>query len=361
MNNIIIDKEFKSLLKPLEPEEYQQLEQSIIAEGCRDALVMWGDILVDGHNRYEICTQHGVKFETIQKHFDSYDDAKVWMIDNQLARRNLTDGWRLEYAMNKKELLLNIGQQKREETQGRPSNDKLLLLNNNSLDQRPKHNTRNEIASSLNWSPAKVAQAEVVRKEAPEIWNIVKQGDLTIGGAYREIKKEVKEQETKAHVSLNSGDNEWYTPEKYINAAIIVMGYIDLDPASTELANSIVRAKKYYTAEENGLNFQWHGKVWMNPPYDRKLISDFTDKLLSHYLHGDITEAMVLINNATETKNFQRISKHSSGLCLIDSRVKFWHPRKISAPLQGQVILYLGNKYALFRKNFEQFGDVWGK
>lgn len=86
-----IDNEFKNLIPALTDEEYKGLEQSILSEGCRDALVLWGDILVDGHNRYEICTKHGIEYRTVQKEFGSRDDVKLWMIGNQLARRNISN------------------------------------------------------------------------------------------------------------------------------------------------------------------------------------------------------------------------------------------------------------------------------
>jgi hypothetical protein len=70
--------------------EYETLEQSLINEGCRDALVLWGDTLIDGYNRYEICQKHGIEFKTITLDFDSREDVVNWIIDNQLGRRNLT-------------------------------------------------------------------------------------------------------------------------------------------------------------------------------------------------------------------------------------------------------------------------------
>ena len=80
-------------------------------------------------------------------------------------------------------------------------------------------------------------------------------------------KTAVMEAVTKPHIVHNSGNNEWYTPQEYIDAAVRVMGGIDLDPASCETANRVVRAGKYYSVEDDGLTQPWMGRVWLNPPY----------------------------------------------------------------------------------------------
>ena len=94
--NIVVDSEFRGLIPPLTKEEYDGLAASIVADGCRDAIVLWGDVIVDGHNRYEICMAHDIPFQTVQKEFASRDDVKLWMMKNQLARRNLNDFQRIE-------------------------------------------------------------------------------------------------------------------------------------------------------------------------------------------------------------------------------------------------------------------------
>ncbi len=91
-----IDKEFSSLIPPLTPEEFSGLEQSIIAEGCRDAIILWNNIIIDGHNRYKICTEHKIPFRTETKDFASREDVILWMFRNQLSRRNLNDFQRVE-------------------------------------------------------------------------------------------------------------------------------------------------------------------------------------------------------------------------------------------------------------------------
>ena len=86
---IKLDAEIMHLIPPPTEDELQRLEQSIIDEGCRDPLVLWDDILLDGHHRYDICLRYEIPFKTIVKGFDDREQAKYWVICNQLARRNL--------------------------------------------------------------------------------------------------------------------------------------------------------------------------------------------------------------------------------------------------------------------------------
>ncbi|MCL2680008.1 MAG: hypothetical protein FWF11_00805 [Coriobacteriia bacterium] len=87
---IIIDDEFKYLLPPLDAETYAALEANLLQHGCRDALVLWDNILIDGHNRYEILSKHGLPFNTISKDFDSREEVLIWIVSTQVARRNLS-------------------------------------------------------------------------------------------------------------------------------------------------------------------------------------------------------------------------------------------------------------------------------
>lgn len=166
-----------------------------------------------------------------------------------------------------------------------------------------------------------------------------------------------------AHVQHNSGEHEWFTPAEYVNAARAVMGAIDLDPASSEAANVVVNAARFYDESDDGLTQAWKGRVWMNPPYASRLVGPFIDKLTAEYDGGNVTEACVLVNNATETEAFQQLISFASALCFPKRRIRFWYPDRPSfSPLQGQAIAYLGENVTTFLREFAVFGATsrWG-
>jgi len=174
--------------------------------------------------------------------------------------------------------------------------------------------------------------------------------DLSFAEAYAKAKGG-------AHVGRNTGDNEWYTPAAYIAAAVAVMGGIDLDPASTAEANEVVGAVKFFAEKDNSLQQSWQGRVWLNPPYARPLIDNFCAKLTEEYAAGNVTQAITLTNNATETGWFHALAEVGAAICFPRHRVKFWHPGKESAtPLQGQACVYFGEDIPAFRREFLQFG-----
>lgn len=376
---IKIDSEFKSLIPPLAAEEYAGLEKSLLEEGCRDSLVLWGDILIDGHNRYEICTKYHIPYETVQRDFDSREDVMLWMMNNQLSRRNLHPLQRVEIA-HKCEYAVKARAKK-----ASLSNLKQNVSDVVKLPPREISKAREELGAMAGVSGRTYEHAvEVIEKAPSPIVEAARRDDISINMAHQVTKLEQDAQEEIArriehideepkqtqtpkaivqevlkrpHVSFNSGNNEWYTPAELIEAARLAMGSIDLDPASNDIAQKVVKARTYYTAETNGLDKTWTGNVWMNPPYASDLIGKFVDKMVSE--RKNYEQAVILVNNATETEWFNRLISIADAVCFPKSRVKFYMPDgKTGAPLQGQAVLYIGDNSEKFFEAFRQIG--WG-
>ena len=210
--SIKVDPALKALIPPLSTEERDLLEQNILAHGCRDPLVVWQGVLLDGHNRLEICERHGLGYETVALEFDSLEQARVWMRDNQMGRRNLSTAWRIDLQLANKEDLAKIGAEKRAHGQTAPG--KTLLSQNDKSDKppEPKHDTRKEIAKAANTSTGMVGMAEVVRKQAPELWEKAKRDEVTVSAAYKTIKKKEDIQKRAEAVTAQTVEESKSTP-----------------------------------------------------------------------------------------------------------------------------------------------------
>lgn len=157
-----------------------------------------------------------------------------------------------------------------------------------------------------------------------------------------------------------SGDFEWYSPKPIVEAARHVLGRIDLDPASCEVANNVVKARSIYTVREDGLKQPWQGRVFVNPPYSGKLISRFIEKLVAHVRDGSVSEAIIVVNAMVEVRWFRTLADASAAICFPAGRVKFWKPGKKtqSAPI-GTAIVYCGSRPKRFHRAFHRIGHVW--
>lgn len=160
------------------------------------------------------------------------------------------------------------------------------------------------------------------------------------------------------HVSAATGENEWYTPSKFIEAARQAMRTIDLDPASCEEANKIVKAKRFYCIADDGLSKRWKGNVWLNPPYSKDLCFKFITKLIEEHQQNRVLQAVVLVNNATETGWGQALLKVSAVVCLPAGRISFVskNGKPVNSPLQGQMFCYLGDNADSFIDAFSSVG-----
>lgn len=157
----------------------------------------------------------------------------------------------------------------------------------------------------------------------------------------------------------NNRNDEWYTPPEYIESARTVMGGIDLDPASNPVANEHILAGNFYSIENSAFENEWSGKVWMNPPYSR-IIKDFISKLVEEYEAGNVTEAIVVTNNGTDTRWFQQLTSVASSICLHRGRIGFLNSEgvRIDNNNKGQVFTYLGNNPERFANEFQKYGRI---
>ena len=163
----------------------------------------------------------------------------------------------------------------------------------------------------------------------------------------------------KVRGTQGTGDNEWYTPREWLIRARDVLGEIDVDPASNLKANAEVRAKKFFTAEEDGLKQEWIGRVWCNPPYSQPAIGFFAEKMVSEVQKGNTTEAIMLTHNYTDTKWFQHLMTKASAVCFTAGRVKFYNgDGEVAAPTQGQAFTYFGSNVEQFWEIFADYGTV---
>jgi hypothetical protein len=341
------------LLPLMSGTEFCELKEDIKSRGLKVPVIMYEGRILDGRNRFKACQEVGVNVKTVE--YDG-DDPLADVVSMNLKRRHLTESQRGMIAAR----LANMPSGKRTDLQPTANLQEV---------------SRAEAAKLLNVSERTVNTAKKVEQNAiSELLEKVNQGFVSVSAAaiasdfkedeQKEIVDEINEGEKPSevikkhvHVGQNSGENEWYTPSEFIESARLVMGSIDLDPASSELANKTVRSAVFYSKEDNGLDKPWLGNVFLNPPYAQPLMNQFADKLLNEL--GNIKQAIVLINNATETKWFQSIAKEASTICFPSSRIKFIHKSgNPGQPLQGQAILYFGEKREEFKNNFTNFGLV---
>ena len=191
--NIVVNESLKAYIDPLTPEEHDALERSLLAEGCRDALVLWGDMLVDGHNRYGICRKHGLPFQTVQNtRFQSIEDVHLWMIDQHLGRRSVSDFQRGVLALRKKDILADRARAPAAEAAAEAAAD-VASTSQDARDGAPPAATlpppapltsREAIAKAARLSSSQVVMIEKIQKQAaPEVVEAVRAGTISINAA----------------------------------------------------------------------------------------------------------------------------------------------------------------------------------
>ena len=343
--------------------EFENLKADIAANGLREPVWTYRGQIIDGRNRYKACSELGIA--PACREWDGKGELVAFVVSLNLHRRHLTESQRAMVAAKVASLPAGGIRQGQNTTASQTANLQFEGV------------TRAAAAEMLNVSERSVNTAKKIERDAePEIVEAVTSGELSLNlaaqvsalpaeeqkevAAAEDVKEAAVEAVKRAHVANNSGNNEWYTPAKYIDLARQVMGEIDTDPATSEIANKTVKAATIFTAEDDGRKQEWSGRVWMNPPYAQPLISDFSEAISAKFGSGEISEACVLVNNATETQWFQRMMEKAAAVCFPRGRVRFVDQdgNQGGAPLQGQAILYFGDNAECFASVFGSEGFV---
>lgn len=164
-----------------------------------------------------------------------------------------------------------------------------------------------------------------------------------------------------SNLTGNAPNDERYTPPRILGRVRRVLGEIDCDPASCAEAQERVRAGVWYSREDDGRRREWNGRVWCNPPYSRGLLHDFVLALLRERAAGRCTEAICLVNNATETAAIQTLLRAADCVCLITGRIAFLGEDLDgkTGGYQGQILTYHGPLWARFSRVMSEIGVCW--
>lgn len=220
---------------------------------------------------------------------------------------------------------------------------------------RPSENRQGSaVYSDLGVDHRRVSEWREMRDAGPDVVEQAIQGALSDGRAptKAEIVKHVRG-------TFGTGENEWFTPAKYVALARDVLGGIDLDPASHPIAQQTIQAAKFYAKADDGLMKPWIGRVWLNPPYAQPLIGQFVTKMVEERQAGRVTAAIMLTHNYTDTAWFHEAMTCANAVCFTRGRIAFVSPDgETAAPTQGQAFFYFGENVAEFYEAFDGIGFV---
>lgn len=226
-----------------------------------------------------------------------------------------------------------------------------------SLPKETKGTKRQDAEEELGKSRKTIAQW-VKMAEIPNAYHRVEkyceecdegQEEATLNGLYKAMLGVIADRYT--------GNAENYTPQDVIDDVREVLGAIDLDPASCEVAQRTVQAASYFTKDDNGLEKKWRGNVFLNPPYNMPLIQQFIDKLIDEL--PNLRAAILLTNDQTDTKWFHKCAKKASHICLPEGRISFYTVRGArTAPTNGQTFFYFGKDVDKFKTVFTKRGLI---
>jgi ParB-like chromosome segregation protein Spo0J len=342
-----------NLFPIIEGTEFDELVADIRQHGVREIVWLYDGKILDGRNRYRAAQIASVPCPTMVY---KGDNPIAFVVSLNLRRRHLDESQRALVAAK----LANMRQGERSDLA--PNGAKLI--------------SQTDAAELLNVSRRNVQRArQVIDDGADELVGAVERGAVSVSLAADIARNATKEEQREilaacdpkeivaaartiktSQIKLTTGEFEWYTPAKYIEPAREVLGDIDLDPASCMIAQKTVQARRFFTIDDDGLKQEWHGRVWMNPPYARGMITEFTGKLVSEYKAGRVTSAIMVVHSTTDTSWFQAAAHVASAICFTDGRTPFEKP-DATPPGSGT----LGSAFFYFGPNADRFAEVFGQ
>lgn len=345
------------VMPPLTADEYNELKTDIASRGVMVPIEYdeHGNVL-DGHHRVQICAELGIRdFPKVIRTGMTEAEKRTHARKLNMARRQLNQEQRRELIREQLRETPKLSDRQIAKAIG--VSDKTVGSQRRDMESGAEiPHLENRQGADGKQYPRQVEHRPFDLPPATTMWEAESQERAHTA---LEFSREPTEPEHRPHVTNNSGCNEWYTPEKYLDLAREVLCEIDLDPASCEFANETVKAKIFYSEENDGLCKTWNGRVWMNPPYSSELVPKFTEKFVDEYNDGNITEGIVLVNNATETAWFTNMVNAASAVCFPRGRIRYYsQTRESLAPLQGQAFLYFGENKEKFLDVFSEIG--WG-
>ncbi len=318
------------LIPQMTEEEYAELKNDIKDNGLLTPITLFEDKILDGRHRYQACQE--LNIEPAIDYYNGTTPAH-YVLSKNIFRRSLNGTQKAGVAAKIQPYY------EKENPPGRPKKGGT----NSTFNSK----NRDLAGSVIGVSGRYVDKYKKLVAEKPELQAKLDSGEITITGAEKES------------LMLSSMSNEWYTPSKYVEAARAVMGSFDIDPASNEEANKTIKAKTFYTKDNDGLTKKsWPGKVWLNPPYGG-IAADFTKKLVEQFEEGITTEAILLVNaNSTDTGWFAPLWNYT--LCFTNHRINFMSPDNdgVNNSTHGSVFIYMGAHRQRFIDCFKQFGVV---
>jgi len=327
---------------------FDELAADIKRNGLLDPIVLFEGKVLDGRNRLRACETVGVKPEFVEW-IPNGTGPFSWVVSHNLTRRHLTGTQRAVIGAKMLPFLVKEAKERQRLSRGRGHEGKKVLPNGNTF-----------------FGPAAEQAAEITGSSVSQIYRAKRIGDKSAEVLDRVMAKEISMAEAELELNIkkklaamqSSESMQWYTLQKYIDAVREVLGEIELDPASSQEANKIVKAQRIYTRKDNGLRKSFRSKtLFLNAPYGKDG-PKFIPKLVQSYEAGAVGKAIAMVNDhSTATKWFKPLFNYL--LCFTDHRPRFWKPdEQKDSPTHGAVFVYFGPNKDKFAEVFSRFGTV---